>query len=66
MAITLIKTNFVTQFVTCLISHSLGISGYGNKMVKSPFSCVILPLTQPQVANQQQQKNNNIKKNLCN
>ena len=25
-------------------------------MVKSPFSCAIFPLTQPQVANQQQQK----------
>ena len=30
---------------------------YVNKMVKSPYSWVISPLTQPQVANQQQQKN---------
>ena len=27
-----------------------------NKMVKSPYNCVIFPLTQPQVGNQQQQK----------
>ena len=25
---------------------------YDNKMVKSPYNCVIYPLTQPQVANQ--------------
>ena len=25
---------------------------YDNKMVKSPYNCVIFPLTQPQVANQ--------------
>ena len=30
---------------------------YDKKMVKSPYNCVIFPLTQPQVANQQQQKN---------
>ena len=29
---------------------------YDNKMVKSPYNCVIFPLTQPQVANQQQQQ----------
>ena len=32
------------------------IKCYDNKMVKSPFNCVIPPLTQPQVANQQQKK----------
>ena len=26
---------------------------YGNKMVKSPYNCVIYLLTQPQVANRQ-------------
>ena len=30
---------------------------YDNKMVNSPFNYVISPLTHPQVANQQQQKN---------
>ena len=30
---------------------------YDNKIVKSPFSCVILLLTQPQVANQQKDNN---------
>ena len=30
-----------------------------NKMVKSPYNCVILPLTQPQVANQQKKMMNN-------
>ena len=29
---------------------------YDNKMVKSPYNWVIYPLTQPQMANQQQQK----------
>ena len=28
---------------------------FGQKMVKSPYNCVIFLLTQPQVANQQQQ-----------
>ena len=30
---------------------------YDNKMVKSPYNCFIFPFTQPQMANQQQQKN---------
>ena len=29
------------------------IKCYDNKMVKSPYNCVIYPLTQPQVGNQQ-------------
>ena len=29
---------------------------YDNKMARSPFSLIILPLIRPQVANQQQQK----------
>ena len=32
------------------------VKWYDKKMVKSPFNCVIFPLTQPQVARQQQQK----------
>ena len=31
---------------------------YDNKMVKSPYNCFILPLTQPQVANQKKKKKN--------
>ena len=37
---------------------------YDNKMVKSPLILVILHLTQPKVANQQQQKDLLIKHNL--
>ena len=29
---------------------------YDNKLVKSPYNCVISPLTQPQVANQKKKK----------
>ena len=46
----------------CFSTNSAGVISrvqlqekwYGNKMVKSPYNCVIFPLTQPQVANQQQ------------
>ena len=46
----------------CISTNSAGVISrvqlqekwYGNKMVKSPYNCVIFPLTQPQVANQQQ------------
>ena len=32
------------------------VKSYDNKKAKSPFSWVILPLTQPQVANQQKKE----------
>ena len=32
---------------------------YDNKLVKSPYNCVISPLTQPQVANQKKKKKKN-------
>ena len=46
----------------CISTNSAGVISrvqlqekwYGNKMVKSPYNCVIFPLTQPQVAKQQQ------------
>ena len=37
-----------------VLNHlAVAVKVYDDKMVKSPFSCVIPPLTQPQVANQQ-------------
>ena len=41
------------DLLTVIIARLLLVKWYDNKMVKSPFNCVIFPLTQPQVANQQ-------------
>ena len=43
------------RYYYCLYwaARLLLVNCYDNKMVKWPFSCVISPLTQPQVANQQ-------------
>ena len=40
------------------IARLLLVKWYDNKMVKLPFNCVIFPLTQPQVANKQEQPKN--------
>ena len=39
-----------------IADRQLLVKCYDIKMVKSPYNCVIFPLTQPQVANQQQKK----------
>ena len=46
----------INNDVVRLSSMLLLVKCYDKKMVKSPFNCVIFPLTQPQVARQQQQK----------
>ena len=40
--------------VVKIVAWPLLVNWYGIKMVKSPYNCVIYPLTQSQVANQQQ------------
>ena len=45
------ERNFV-----CRANRLLLVKCYDSKKVKSPYKWVIYPLTQPQVANQQQQK----------
>ena len=42
-----------------LATRLLLVKCYDNKMVKSPLTWVIYPLTQPQVENQQQQQQKN-------
>ena len=47
----------INNDVVRLSSMLLLVKCYDKKMVKSPFNCVIFPLTQPQVANQQKNAN---------
>ena len=48
----------VALYVVKLADIQLMVKCYDKKMVKSPFNWVIFPLTQLQVANQQQQQKN--------
>ena len=54
------KSEEIGQILVKIIARLLLVKWYDNKMVKSPFNCVIFPLTQPQVANQQKKIDRNL------